>query len=134
MSSQDIANRGIMKRQSAGVGKLTVFVFGTITAVVLFAGYNIFPFYYYYFEIENQFRAAIRVASTESDQVIRQKLMYHIKKMQLPVESDDLVIERLGGNRMRIYMAWTEVFYISYQGKEHDIWEFDFVADVEDKF
>lgn len=121
-------------RAQAAVGKLTLFVFTVITALVVFVAYNVLPFYYYYFEIENQFQAAIRVASTEDDQAIREKLMYHIQKLQIPVEPDDLIIERMGGNHMRISLFWQEVFFITYQDKDYDIWTFDFHAEVEDDF
>ncbi len=116
-----------------GIGKLTIFVFGALTAAALYAAYNILPFYYCFYEISNQFEQIIRVASTEKDAEIRRRLMYHIKKLQLPVEPDDLKIER-DGRHMRISLPYQEVFYITIGDKDYDIHTFDFHAYAEGDF
>ena len=85
------------------------------------------PFYYCYFELENQFASVIRVASTHTDQEIRQKLMYHIKKLEVPVDPEQLIIEREEG-LMRISLEYQEVFYLTFQDKDYDIYTFDFHA------
>lgn len=116
-----------------GVGKLTLLVFGTIVGAGIYAAYHILPFYYCYFEITNQFEQAIKVASTYTDKEIRDKLVYHIKKLELPVEPDDLKIEREAG-RMRISLPYEEVFFITWQGKDYDIHTFQFHAYAEGAF
>ena len=119
--------------QSRGVGRLTVIVFGTIVGASLFCAYNILPFYYYYYELVNQMEAVTKVASVETDQEIRQRLMYHIKKMEIPADPEDLKIER-DGNIMRISLPYEEVFYVNFGGKEYEIYRFPFHAYVEKQF
>ncbi len=119
---------------SAGVGKLTLLVFFVLIGSVGFCAYNILPFYYYYYDLQNQFRQVISVASTETDKEIRDKLMYYIKKYEIPIgRPEDLKIER-EGNRMRIGLKYQEVFYIRWQGKDYDLRTFDFNVFAEGTF
>lgn len=134
MASMDIQAKVAARSQSQlGVGKITLFVFGVILAVVIYSGYKILPFYYCYFEITNQFEQVIHVASEYSDKEIREKLWYHIKKLELPVEPDDLKIEREAG-LMRISLPYEEVFYVTWQGKDYDLYKFQFHAYAQGSF
>ena len=102
----------ILKNQPVsqrGLGRLTLLVFGAIGAVVLFCAYQIIPFYYYYYELLNQMESVIRVAGVEDDKSIRTKLAYHLKKMQIPAEIDDLKISR-EGNLLRLSLKYQEYF------------------------
>ena len=56
----------------------------------------------------------IRVAGLEKDKEIRKRLWYHIKKMELPVDPEDLRITRHGGT-MKISLRYKEVFYVKYK-------------------
>ena len=116
-----------------GIGKLTFSVFAAIIAALLYSAYHILPFYYYYFELVNQMEQVIKVASTETDQEIRKKLLYHIKKMQIPVSPDELRIMR-DGKRMSIGLKYEEIFYIPFRGKDYDIHTFKFDAHAEGEF
>jgi hypothetical protein len=120
-------------RAERGLGKLTLLVFGTIIGVVLYSAYNIIPFYYYYYELMNQMRSVIRVASTEDDATIRERLWYHIRKMGLPAQPEDLIIERYH-ETMRIALDYEEVFYVSWGDKDYTIYQFPFHAEVEESF
>lgn len=122
-----------MCKRDAGVGKLTLIVFSAIVGTAIYLAFEIMPFYYYYFELENQFKSHIRVASTHTDQEIRQKLLYHIKKLEIPCDPDDLIIER-GRDDMMIRLKYTEVFEVYWDGKYHTIWTFPFDAKVEGRF
>lgn len=108
-------------------------VFGAIGAVALFCGYQIIPFYYYYYELLNQMDSVIRVAGVEDDKSVRNKLAYHIKKMQIPAEIDQLKIVR-DGHRMKLSLKYEEVFYVTYRGKTYDLYVFPFLAQVEGSF
>lgn len=119
-----------LSRVEAGVGKITAVFFALVIGVVFYSVYNIAPFYYYYYELLNQFDAAIRVASEYNDKEIRNKLVYHIKKMQIPCDPEELRIERYD-DRMKISLDYTEVFYITWDGKDHTIYEFPFHAEVD---
>jgi len=123
----------ITRQGEHGIGKLTLLVFGTLIAVAAFTAYNVLPFYYYYYDLKNQFSQVITVASVESDEEIRKKLMYFIKKYQIPCEPEDLKVERSDGT-MRISLKYREVFYVTWQGKDYTVHEFDFDATVEEAF
>lgn len=117
-----------------GASPLTLLVFGTIVGLLIFYGYSVGPFFYAYYEIQNQADNVIRVAQTEDDASIRRKLKYHIKKLALPVDPDaDLIIERTE-HYIKIRMDYTEVFYITWKKKDHVIQTFDFKVRAEGAF
>ncbi len=129
-----MADRRMHSIYGRGVGRLTLIIFTALVGSILYLIYNIGPFFYYYYELLNQFQAHIRVASTYTDQEIRDKLLYHIKKLAIPIdEPDDLEISR-SGQMMTIRLKYQEVFYITWQDRDYDIYTFDFDAKVEDKF
>ncbi len=115
-----------------GIGKLTFLVFAAVLGAAIYSGYIVFPFYYNYFEIQNQMDQVVRVAATYSDQELREKLNYHIKHMKLPVEPEDLRLFRQDGE-IKISLEWDEVFYINWRDKEYTIEEFHFHAHSEGK-
>jgi hypothetical protein len=119
--------------RARGAGLLTWIVFGTVIAAGAFAAYQILPFYYYYYELRNHFEQVIKVASLETDAEIRKKLMYHIKKYQIPCEPEDLKIER-SDDTMTVSLAYDEVFYIRFNGKEYTLHTFHFDATVTKKY
>lgn len=129
----DHSNMNGQMPKQRGVGRLTLIVFGAIGAVALFCGYQILPFYYYYYELLNQMDSVIRVAGVEDDKSVRKKLAYHLKKMDIPAEIDDLKISR-EGNRMKLSLKYEEVFYITYGGKSYDLYVFPFNAHAEGSF
>lgn len=120
-------------RRQQGISKLTLLVFGVLVAALVYSAYHILPFYYYYYELQSHFEHAIRVASTEKDSEIRKRLMYHIEKYGLPVNPEDLKIDR-SDRFMRISLKWQEVFYITWQGRDYDIHTFKFHAYAEGAF
>ena len=131
-------NRVNSRKHQAGLGKLTLLVFGALTGAALYTAYEVLPFYYYFYELENQMEAAIRVASTETDDELRKKLTYHIRKMDLPVGTDEdlrdaLKIER-DDNIMRISLPYEEVFSIPLGSKTYILRRFKFNAYMEGQF
>lgn len=119
-------------RGDRGASKLTLLVFGVVAAVILYCGFRIVPFYYYFYEIQNQMDQVVRVATTYSDSEIRSKLMSHIKKLELPVDEKDLKISRTR-EQIFISLEYSEVFYITFRGKDYDLHTFDFFAHSEGK-
>lgn len=113
--------------------KITTIVFGALLAAIVFTSYNVVPFFYYYLELENQMQAVIKVASVYTDEEIREKLLYHIKRMEIPADLEELQILRQDGT-MTIALPYTEIFYITYQEKDYEIYEFEFYAFAEGKY
>lgn len=116
-----------------GLSKWTVLFFGALTAAIVTAAYQIIPFYYYYYELLNQMSALARVASAHTDQEIRTKLNYHIKRMEIPLAIDEIEIAR-GVDRIQISAEYKEVFYLTFRDKEYDIHTFHFRAYVDEKY
>ena len=122
----------ILPSQS-GLSKLTVIIFSTLIGVVVYCTYEILPFYYYYYELENQVVSITRVASTIPDKEIRRRLMYHIKKMGIPLEPEEIHIARQN-NRIQISFEYSEVFSIEWDGEEKEIHTFDFQIYVDENY
>ena len=118
-----------LKHNQRGLGRITLLVFGSLLSIFLFCGYQILPFYYYHYELLNQFESLTRVAGIETDQSIRKKVEYHLKKMQIPAEISDVKINR-EGNKIQISLKYKEIFYIKYRGKTYDLYVFPFHAEA----
>ena len=121
----------VAKRQSIGldraVSKLTVIVFSFLIGLLLFCAFKIIPFYYYFFEVQNQMRQAIKLAASESDETIRKKIEAHIKANELPVKPENFKISR-DGRTIQISLKYSEIFYITFRGRDYDLHEFKFHA------
>lgn len=116
-----------------GVSKITLLVFTSIFGAVLYVGFSIGPFFYDYYELENQMQAVIKLAAESNDADIRRRVIGVIKELGIPANLDKLRIER-DSNRMKIYLPYEEVFYLTWQGKDHDIYVFKFEASAEGRF
>jgi hypothetical protein len=122
-------------RSNSGVGKLTLIVFGAIVFVVAYCAYNVAPFYYYYFELNDHMRQIIKVASMENDEELKKRLMDHIKMMEIPMHPEDLIIERdETAHEMHVSLKYKETFWITFRGKDYKIRDFPFYAHAEGKF
>ena len=115
-----------------GAGYLTLIVFGLIISALVYSAFQIAPFFYYYYDLQNQMESMIRIASMEGDQEIRKRLLYYVHKYEIPASDDALMIRR-DGNTMEISLKYTEVFYVSWEGKDYVIWKFPFHAHAKDK-
>ena len=117
-----------------GAGKYTLIFFVVLVSSVVYVAFKVIPFYYYHYELVNQFESIIRVASTETDQEIRKRLWEQIRFMQIPnVKPEDLKISREGGI-MRISLKYKEVLYVTWQGKYYDLHVFDFHAYAQGRY
>lgn len=110
-----------------GVGKLTLTVFGALSIALVWSGFQVIPFFYSYYELENQMDALARMADEYTDAEIRKKLLVAIKELEIPVEADDLKISRYD-DKIFINLDYSEVFYLTIAGKDYTIQEFDFSA------
>ncbi|MBX7136739.1 MAG: DUF4845 domain-containing protein [Oligoflexia bacterium] len=118
------------RQSQKGAGKLTTLVFAIILGAALFSGYKILPFYYRYFELQNQMEQVIRIASTLTDAEVREKLWYHIQHNDIPVEPEDLKINR-ENSILTVSLEWDEIFFITFRGKDYDLHTFHFATRAE---
>lgn len=119
-----------MKRKvEAGLGKLTLLVFGTLIGVIVYCAAEILPFYYYYYELQNDIYSVSVVADQYTDDEVRQKILQRIKELEIPVEPESLIIER-NTEDIRIAIKYEEEFYIKFKGKYHTIHIFPFKIDM----
>jgi hypothetical protein len=114
-------------QNSRGASLITTLVFGALLAVSAWVGIEVGQIYYRFFEIQAQFDQIINVASAETDAELRKRLMYHIKKQDIPVDPEDLKIER-AEKRIRISLKWEEDFYVTWKEKDHTFHTFSFHA------
>lgn len=113
-----------------GLGKLTLIFFGFIICLSLYVGSKVLPFYFYYYELESHMQTLVKVAGSNSDKELRQKLNYHIKKMGIPVREDDLIIVRTPG-KISFSLEYEEVFYFDWKDKTYELYVFPFTAEAE---
>ena len=107
----------ILRRTQAGASKLTLLVFGSLLAAVCVCRLPHHSFLLLLLRsLRISFKQVIKVASVDTDEEIRRKLMVFIKQYQMPVDPEDLRIERTD-DTMKISLKYKEVFYVTYQGK-----------------
>jgi hypothetical protein len=116
-----------------GMSKLSVIIILLLTSIGLFVAYNVLPFYYYYYELVGQMQSLVEVAGSNTDQELRKKLEYHMKKMSIPADIEDVVIVRRPGH-LTISLEYQEIFYITWKDQDIDLYVFPFVARVEGDF
>jgi len=116
-----------------GVGRLTALVFVLIVGALSFAAYNIVPFYYYNFELINQMEALVATADRNNDAVLRKKIGAVMKALEIPAEERDVQIDRRDGV-ISMSVAYQEIFYVRWGGKDYDIYAFPFRASVSGAF
>lgn len=130
--SQFVGSLNTLESQR-GASKLTLLVFGAMLFAALHYMYHVIPFYYDYYELENQMSAIIKIASTEKDTVIAKRLKQTIKELGIPADPDSLFLNRKDST-MEIQLQYREVYYITLRGKDYILQTFDFDAHVKENF
>lgn len=120
-------------RAQRGAAAMTLAIFGAIVLGVGFYCYNVIPFYYYFYELQNQLDASVRAADVVTDVEIKKNIKRTIKELQIPVDPDSLLIERKD-HFIRLQLKYREVFYVTFRGKDYDLQVFDFNAYSEGRF
>lgn len=121
-------------RAEKGAGSLTLVVFGALVIAVVYSASKILPFFYYYYDLQNQMATLISVAQDNSDKEIRKKLLRFMEKAGIPAGDKDLLIKRKENNTMTISLPYKEVFYITFRGRDYIIYTFYFHAHAEGRF
>lgn len=123
---------GKIGENELGLGKYTTIVFGLLIGVAVYCGNFIIPFYYNFFEIQNQMQTLCDVASINTDKQMRTKLKYHLRKNNIPVDIDDVKMNR-GTHMYTMSMEYDEVFevYIPWEDEYYEVHTFEFNAFAE---
>jgi len=123
--------RDTLRRSEDGISRLGVLIFVLIIVAGLFVSYQVFPFYYYYWELEGLMQAQADKASVFSDEEIRRNILEKIKKLEIPIDDpEDLKINRFDG-LISIDVAYDEVLFLDWGEKTYDLHVFHFNPHVE---
>lgn len=112
---------------SLGMSRLGVLILVLIIAAGVFVGSQVFPFFYYYYELEGLMQAQAEKASEFSDEEIRKTVIQKIKKLEIPFDDpDDVKINRFDG-KIVIEYAYSEVLFLEIdEDHSYDLYTFHF--------
>ncbi len=115
-----------------GMSRLGILLAILIVSCGVFVGSQVFPFYYYYWEVQGLMEAQANKASVFTDREIRQTLTEALRKLKIPIENeDDLKINRVGG-KIYIDLTYEEILYVDFgEGRDYDLHVFEFNPHVE---
>jgi hypothetical protein len=116
-----------------GLSNLTLLIFVPLALALGFIAYEVTPFYYNFFELENQMHSLIKVAEVHTDEELRRKLKTHMKRMDLPIGAEDVEMRRFG-NSMKMWVSYEETLFFTWSGEDHELYTFEFDAVAEDDF
>lgn len=116
-----------------GIGKLTVIIFGAIAFAIGWTAYHVLPFYYYFFELRSNMEQLAKMGSEFDDEEIRKKLKAKIKELGIPADPERLIVSRYDG-LLKISLPYEEILYFTWDGKDHDLHIFKFLAEAERRY
>ena len=101
-----------------------------LTALVLFLGYKVVPFYYYYFDIKSNCAQVLQNAAVWSDEELRREWLEVIRAHGIEREPRDIGIQRIGG-RVKMWLHYQEPLEVSLLGRSFILYTFDFTPSAE---
>jgi hypothetical protein len=101
-----------------------------VTALLLFVGYKVVPFYYYYFDIKSNCAQVLRNAAVRSDEELRREWLDVIRGHGIDKEPRDIGIQRIGG-RVKMWLNYQEPLDVSLMGQSFTLYTFDFTPSAE---
>jgi hypothetical protein len=116
-----------------GASKLTVLIFGSLAAAIVYLSYLTIPIYYAFYELENQMYALAKKGQVLSNDEIRRRLANDIKKLKIPALPEDIKIVR-GDRDMQIALSYDEPLIVGYGETSYKLHTFEFVAFVKEPF
>lgn len=118
-------------KEHKGASRLGYLILILIVVSAVFAGNQIFPFYYYYYELLGFMEAQADKATVFTDAEIRTTLSKKIKELEIPIDDpEELKINRFNG-KIVIDLKYEEVFYLEFGDKVYDLYVFKFNPHVE---
>jgi hypothetical protein len=119
--------------EQTGIARLTLLIFVPIVLATIYTANQVAPFYYNYFELRNQMRSLIEVASVHTDEELLKKLEKHMKWMEIPASVEDVRMRRFSDS-MEISLEYEETFWFTWDGEDYEIYTFEFSAIEEGNF
>lgn len=114
-----------------GLSRLGILILLLLVVSTVFVGYQVFPFYYYYYELEGLMQSQADKASVFTDEEIRKNIMEKVEKLEIPIDDpEDLKINRFDG-KIAIELEYQEVLELDYGEKTYDLHVFNFHPHVE---
>ena len=118
--------RVLSVRGESGINRFGTLLIVLLIGAVVFCLTQIFPFYYYYFEIQGYIESQAEKAQAFEDEKIRENILKHVEYLEIPLEDPrDLVIRRFAG-KIEVSMEYEEVLYLPWGDGEKEIWVFKF--------
>jgi len=101
-----------------------------LVALLLFVGYKVVPFYYYYFDIKSKCAQVLQNADVRSDEELRREWLEVIRNHGIEKEPRDIGIQRIGG-RIKMWLNYQEELDVSLLGHHLTLYTFDFTPSAE---
>lgn len=117
--------KSMNERGTSRAGMLFVVL---ICAGLTYAGMQVLPFYYYYYELQGLMEAQVRVASDKTEEEIRTNLMRRIEELEIPVRDESSILILKNGKEIYLELDYTEILWFSLGDKDYTIHEFEFLA------
>lgn len=99
-------------------------------AILVFLGYKVVPFYYYYFDLKSNCSQLLRNAAVLSDEELRRDLIEVAQRHGVEVTPRDIGIQRVG-SRIKIWLHYQEHLDITFKGSTLTLYTFDFTPSAE---
>ncbi len=119
-------------KRHSGVSRLGVLLFVLFIVACVWAGSQVFPFYYYYWEIVGLMESQAAKAQEFSDWQIRNTLIKKIRELEIPLQDEDnLKINRFN-NKIVIEFEYEEVLLLELDDEHiYEVYVFQFHPHVE---
>lgn len=110
----------------SGLSRLGILILLLLVGAVVYAGSQVFPYFYNFYELQGLMEAQADKASEFSDDEIRKTILNKIKKLDLPNEPELLKINRFDG-KIVIEYEYSEMLYFDLdEDHQYDLHRFDF--------
>ncbi len=117
-----------MKTLERGITKIGLLFCLLLILVGVLLGGQVIRFYYSYYDLLGLMEAQAAKASVINDEQMRYTITKRIKELEIPIEDPEaeLNIERTA-SEISISITYSEVLFIDLgEGREYDLWEFQF--------
>ena len=123
-----------MVQGERGISKLGFLFVGSIIGGIVWLGFRVMPIYYDYYEILGLMEEQAAKSQVLNDLEILDNLTKRIRKLGIPIGSEERIKIFRTGSRTKIEFQYKEILDVDFgKGRYYKLWVFDFhpVADRE---